>query len=128
MGDYGFTKTIDEPFERVLERTKEALQKEGFGALCTIDVSAKFREKLNVEFPKYLILGMCSPYHAHKVLSMDPLVGLLLPCNTVVYDKGGKTVVSVIKPTVAMTVADNTDLEPVAGEVEAKLKRAFDAI
>jgi len=128
MADYGFTKEFAQPFDAVVERVTVALQKEGFGVLSTIDVREKLREKLGVDFPRYLILGACSPRHAQQVLSEDPQVGLFLPCNTVVYEKGGKTVVSILKPTEAMKVVQNPKLEPIAREVESKLERVFKAI
>ncbi len=128
MADYGFTKVLDQPFDQVLEKTQEEMKKEGFGTLTSIDVRAKFKEKLDVEFPKYVILGVCNPAYAHKALQEEELIGLLLPCNVVVFEKGEKTVVSVIRPTEAMKVADNPKLEALAREVEEKLRKAFEAI
>jgi uncharacterized protein (DUF302 family) len=128
MAEYGFTKQFDGPFDQVLEKTQEELKKEGFGVLTSIDVQAKLKEKLDMDFPRYLILGACNPAYAHKALQEEELIGLLLPCNVVVFEKGEKTVVSVIRPTEAMKVADNPKLEPLAREVEEKLRKAFEAL
>lgn len=128
MITYGFTKELDAPFERVRESAIEELKKEGFGILTEIDVQAKFKEKLGIEFKKYVILGACNPPNAHKAILAEENIGLLLPCNVIVYEKGSKTVISVIKPTVAMQVVGNPRLEPIGQFIEAKLKKAFDAV
>ena len=78
------------------------MKKEGFGILTQINVSEKFREKLGIDFKKYMILGACSPPSAHKAILAEENIGLMLPCNVVIFEKQDKTVVSVIKPTVAM--------------------------
>ena len=90
MINYGFTKELDAPFERVRESAIEELKKEGFGILTEIDVRAKFKEKLGIEFRKYVILGACNPPNAHKAILAEENVGLMLPCNVIVYEKGGK--------------------------------------
>ncbi len=128
MITYGFTKIIDRPFETVLETTKDELQKEGFGILTTIDLQEKFKEKLGIDFQKYVILGACNPPSAHKAIQSEKNIGLMLPCNVVVYEKEGKTAVAVIKPTVAMQMVENKNLEEIAVTIEQKLKRVFKAI
>ena len=127
MINYGFEKIVDKPFETVLEVTKEKLQKEGFGILTTIDVKEKFREKLGIDFKKYVILGACNPPSAHKAIKAEENIGLMLPCNVIVYEKGEKTAVAVVRPTVAMQMVKNKDLEELAVTIEQKLKRVFDS-
>ena len=128
MISYGFTKELDAPFERVKESAVEELKKEGFGILTEIDLQAKFKEKLGIDFKKYVILGACNPPNAHKAILAEENVGLMLPCNVIVYVKGDRTVISVIKPTVAMQVIGNPQLEPIGRFIETKLKAAFDAV
>jgi uncharacterized protein (DUF302 family) len=128
MISYGFTKELDRPFEQVVEIVTEALKKGGFGILTTIDVKEKLKEKLGVDFRKYLILGACSPKHAHQALLAEENIGLMLPCNVVVYEKDSKTVVSVVKPTAMMSMLDNEKLAEIGGTVEGLLKQVFDAV
>jgi len=128
MPEYGFTKTLDEPFDSVMERTKQELQKEGFGILTSIDVREKFKEKLGIDFRKYVILGACNPPSAHQAITIEENIGLLLPCNVIVYEKDDKTVVSIIKPSVAMNMIQNEQLLEVARKVEQKLKKVFESI
>jgi uncharacterized protein (DUF302 family) len=128
MIDYGFVKVINEPFDDVLERTKEKLQKEGFGILSSIDVSDKFKEKLDIDFKKYVILGACNPPTAYKAIQFEENIGLMLPCNVIVYEKDEKTVISIIKPTIAMQMINNEKLGGIADHIEQKLKRVFDSI
>jgi uncharacterized protein (DUF302 family) len=128
MITYGFTKELDASFERVRESAIEELKKEGFGILTEIDVQAKFKEKLGIDFKKYVILGACNPPNAHKAILTEEDIGLMLPCNVIVYERGSKTVISVIKPTVAMQVVGNPELEPIGRFIETKLKTAFDAV
>jgi len=127
MINYGFTKEMDIPYEKVVERAREALKKEGFGILTEIDVREKMKEKLGVDMKKYIILGACNPQNAYKAILAEENIGLMLPCNVIVYEKGSKTVLSVIRPTVAMRMVDNAELQKVAEEVEVQLKKAFDA-
>ncbi|PKN76381.1 MAG: ABC transporter ATP-binding protein [Deltaproteobacteria bacterium HGW-Deltaproteobacteria-10] len=125
---YGFTKELDIPYETVIEMAREALKKEGFGVLTEIDVKAKMKEKLGVDMGKHIILGACNPPSAYKAILAEENIGLMLPCNVIVYEKGSKTVLSVIRPTVAMQMIDNVELRKIAPVVEEKLKKAFDAI
>jgi len=128
MINYGFIKELHIPYETVVEQIKEALKKEGFGILTEIDVQKKMKEKLGVDMNKYIILGACNPPNAYKAILAEYNIGLLLPCNVIVYEKGGNTVLSVIRPMVAMQMIDNVELQKIAPAVEEKLKKAFDAV
>ena len=128
MINYGFTKEMDIPYGTVIELVREALKKEGFGILTEIDVQEKMKEKLGIDMNKYIILGACNPPNAYKAILTEENIGLMLPCNVIVYEKGSKTVLSVIRPTVAMQMIDNAELQKVAEEVEGQLKKAFDAV
>jgi uncharacterized protein (DUF302 family) len=125
---YGFRKQLDAPFEKVVEDVTVRLKEQGFGVLTTIDVQAKFKEKLGIDFEKYVILGACNPANAHKAIQAEQDIGLLLPCNVIVYEKQGGTVVAVIRPTVAMQMVDNPALKVIAEEVEAKLQNVVAAV
>lgn len=128
MIHYGFTKELDIPYETVIELAREALKKEGFGILTEIDVKEKMKEKLGLDMRKYVILGACNPPSAYKAILAEENIGLMLPCNVIVYEKVSKTVLSVIRPTVAMQMIDNVDLQKIADAVEGQLKKAFDAV
>jgi len=128
MINYGFTKEMDIPYGKVISLVREALKKEGFGVLTEIDVQKIMKERLGIDMSKYIILGACNPPNAYKALLAEENIGLLLPCNVIVYEKGGKTVLSFIRPAVAMQMVDNANLQKLAEEVEGKLKKAFDAI
>lgn len=128
MTDYGYKKQVDMSYEEAEQKTREELQKAGFGVLTEIDVKATLKKKLDVDVDKYIILGACSPPLAHKALQAEQDLGLLLPCNVIVYEKEGKTSVSALKPSVAMGMIDNPDLKCVAEEVEEKLKKVIDAV
>ena len=128
MINYGFSKQIDLPFEKAEEVVTEELKKKGFGILTKIDVREKFKEKLGIEFKNYVILGACNPPYAHKAILAEEDIGLMLPCNVVIYEKEGKTILSVIKPSIAMGMIENEALKQIAFEVESKLKQVFDSI
>jgi uncharacterized protein (DUF302 family) len=125
---YGFTKELNKPYEAVVEEITAALKNEGFGILTEINIKEKLKEKLGVEFRKYIILGACSPANAYKSLQVEENIGLMLPCNVIVYEKDGKTVLSVIKPATAMQMIDNAELKKIAENVESQLKQAFDTV
>jgi uncharacterized protein (DUF302 family) len=125
---YGFRKQVDAPFEEAVEAVTARLKEQGFGILTQIDVKEKFKEKLGIDFQKYVILGACNPANAHQALLAEEDIGLLLPCNVVVYEKGGGSVVSIIKPTAAMQMVDNPQLKGIAEAVEAKLEKVLAAI
>lgn len=126
---YGFSKVVDLSPERAEQRLIEQLKEEGFGVLTEIDVKATMKKKLDVDFRPYKILGACNPKLAHRALSAEDEIGLLLPCNAIVYQNGkGETVVSAINPMQAMSVVDNAELGGVAQEVTAKLKKVIEAV
>jgi len=129
MTQYYFNKTLDLSFEDTIARVTEELKKEGFGILTEIDVQATLKKKLDVDFRPYKILGACNPPFAHKALSAESHIGIYLPCNVIVQDAGnGKTEVAAVDPLVAMSRVENPVLEPVAAEVQAKLKRVIEAL
>ncbi len=128
MISYGFEKEVDKSFEEICSLLPDELKKEGFGILTEIAVHDKLKEKLNVEFKKYHIFGACNPPYAHEALTVEENIGLMLPCNVIVYEKDDKTVLAVIRPTVAMQMINNDKLSPIATSIEEKLKKVFDAI
>ena len=128
MISYGFSKKLNISFEMAIEIITEELKKEGFGILTKIDVQEKFKEKLGIAFKKYVILGACNPSNAHKAILAEENIGLMLPCNVIVYESGEETVISVIKPTVAMQMVQNSELRQIAKKVEAQLKKVFDSV
>jgi uncharacterized protein (DUF302 family) len=111
-----------------LDKVSNELKKEGFGILTQINVTEKFKEKLDIDFKKYIILGACNPPSAHKAILIEENIGLMLPCNVVIYERKNKTVVSIIKPKVAMKMIGNVELEKIASTIEKKLKKVFDSI
>ena len=125
---YGFSKIVDLPFERAVEKVTEELKKEGFGVLTTIDVQATLKNKLNVEFSKYVILGACNPPYAHKALLADDQIGLLLPCNIIVYEKEGKTNLSIFDPMIMLKIMEDEAMQPIAEEIKQKLDRVLRAV
>lgn len=128
-GGYGFGTALDVPLPEAIERTKAALQERGFGVLTTIDVQATLREKLGAEFEPYVILGACNPSLAHRALLAEHDLGLLLPCNVVVHEHEGRSLVSVVDPEVMLGVAaGNEPLAAVAREAAAALREVVAAL
>jgi uncharacterized protein (DUF302 family) len=125
---YGFSKTVDMSFDAAVEKVTTELQKEGFGVLTTIDVKETLKKKLNVDFKNYKILGACNPPFAHKALQAEEEIGLLLPCNVIVYEKSGKSIVAAFDPMSMSRVMDNTAIEPIAAEVKQRLERVIAAV
>ena len=125
MINYGFTKELDISFDDALKLVTERLTDEGFGILTKIDVREKFREKLGIEFMNYVILGACNPASARNAILAERDIGLFLPCNVIVYEKDDTTVVSIIKPTIAMQMIDNNKLKEIAEYIETKLGNFF---
>ena len=125
---YGFSKTVDMPYEQVIEKVTAELKKEGFGVLTSIDVKDTLKQKINVDFKKYAILGACNPPIAHRALQEEEDLGLLLPCNVVVYEKETKTRVSIFDPMVMTWIMENDNMKPIATEVQEKLQRVLKAI
>jgi len=126
--EYGFSKTIDLSFDEAISKVTDELKKEGFGVLTTIDVKDTLKKKINVDFKKYTILGACNPQIAHKALQTEEELGLLLPCNVIVYEKDNKTTVSFFDPMIMTKLIDNKKMEPIAKEVKEKLQRVFAGI
>lgn len=125
---YYYKKQVSVPFLEAVEKTKAELAKEGFGILSEIDVRATLKTKLDQEFDNYVILGACNPPLAYQALLAEKDIGLLLPCNVLVYEDAGTVFVSAIVPSVAMGLVNNEALTPVAKEVDEKLKRVVDAV
>ena len=126
---YGFSKKLDIPYEQAVETVSAALKAEGFGVLTEIDVKATLKKKLNVDFRRYVILGACNPPFAYKALSTELEIGLLLPCNVIVYEtEDGGSVVSAMNPVAALGVVDNPDMQDVAEQVTEKIRRAVDSL
>ena len=128
---FGFSKTVDLPYEKAVEKIHGALKDEGFGVLCEIDLKEKLKEKLGVDFRKYVILGACNPPLAYKTLQQEINIGLLLPCNVIVYeaDEAGKSVVAAIDARTMLSVVGdhNATLDSVATEVNEKLNRVVES-
>jgi uncharacterized protein (DUF302 family) len=125
---YGFSKTVSVPYEQAIERVTEELKKEGFGVLTTIDVRDTLKKKLDVDFNKYIILGACNPPFAHKALVAEEQIGLLLPCNVIVYEKNGRTTVAAFDPMTMATLVENDALKSIAEEVTARLRRVINSL
>jgi len=127
--DYGIVRHIAVGYEEAVSLAREALKEQGFGVLTEIDVKKTMKEKLDVDFKPYIILGACNPHLAHRALTAEPDIGLMLPCNNVVYEEGpGAATVEAISPMAALGVVDNDDLKDVADQAQAKLTAAMDAV
>ncbi|HEY6960947.1 MAG TPA: DUF302 domain-containing protein [Gaiellaceae bacterium] len=118
---YALSTTTTTGFGDAVERVRAALKHEGFGVLCEIDVQATLREKLGVEQEPYVILGACNPPLAHQALSAEPELGVLLPCNVVVYARNGETHIAAIDAERMLSIVGNDELAPVAAQVRDKL-------
>ncbi|MCP4197819.1 MAG: DUF302 domain-containing protein [Proteobacteria bacterium] len=126
---YGFSKTVNLPYEDAITAITDSLETQGFGILTTIDVKTTLRNKLDVDFRPYAILGACNPHLAHQALQAEEQIGLLLPCNVIVYDNlNGTSTVSVIDPGQMMSFTGNADLTPLANEATERLSNALAAI
>ena len=129
MADYAFIKELDTDFASAVELVKEQLQKEGFGVAMTLDMQQIFAEKLGIDFRHYLILGVCDPVNACKAIMAEEDIGLMLPCNMIVYESSeGGTRVAAIRPTTVMQMIDNLDLHRIAKDVERRLKNVIDTL
>ena len=126
---YGFGKTVEIGFDNAIEKVTAELQKEGFGVLTDIDVQATLKKKLGEEMPPYRILGACNPPLAHKAISNEPSIGLLLPCNVVVrQDESGAVRVEFMDPAAVLDLVDNPAVTELAGEVKSRLERVLAAL
>ena len=126
---YAFTTVLDKPYEDAISETRDALKEEGFGVLTEIDVKATLKEKLDVDFRKYVILGACNPPYAYRTLQATLDVGLLLPCNVIVYETDDrKACISALNPVSALEVIKSEELRKIAEEVSEKLKSVIDRV
>jgi uncharacterized protein (DUF302 family) len=126
---YYFSKTLDTSFEDAIDKTTAALKEEGFGILTEIDIKATLKKKLDVDFKKYQILGACNPPLAHKALSSEEHIGLMLPCNVIVQEQDdGKVEVAAVDPVASMQAVENAELGGVATEVRELLKKVISAL
>lgn len=126
---YCFGKTVDLGFDAALQRVTEELAKQGFGVLTEIDVSATMKKKLNVDFPRYRILGACNPQFAHRALAAEPEIGTLLPCNVVVReDAGGSVKVEFMDPDAVLQLVERPGIAEIAGEVRGRLQKVMAAL
>ncbi len=128
LSKFGITTTVNLPYEDTVEKVRGALKEEGFGVLTEIDVKKTLKEKLGIDTEKYIILGACNPPMAHRAISADPYVGLLLPCNVIVFEKDGASVVSAIDPVSMLGDSSSEVLQGVAKEVRPKLERAINKL
>ncbi len=124
---YYFNKTLQEDFEKVIDKVTEELKKEGFGILTEIDVKETLKKKLDVDFKKYRILGACNPPYAHKALEAEDKIGTMLPCNVIVQEiSKGVVEVAAVNPMASMQAVDNKRLAEIAGDITAKLEHVIE--
>lgn len=126
--EYAHLVKLELPYEQAVDKVTGALKEEGFGILTEIDVKATLKQKIDVDFRKYVILGACNPPLAHKALTTERNIGLLLPCNVIVYEEDGGSVVGILDPIAMMDVTDNSDLDPIAHEAQERLQRVADSL
>ncbi|MGK9476704.1 DUF302 domain-containing protein [Melioribacter sp. OK-6-Me] len=127
--NYGFSKVVNLGYEEAIEKVTEELKKEGFGILTEIDVKETLKKKLDVDFKPYKILGACNPPFAHKALQSEEQIGLMLPCNVIVYvNEQNETIVAVIDPIASMQAVNNDKLGEVAETIQSKLKNVIDSL
>ncbi len=124
---YYFSKKVDLSFEEAIEKVTNALKEEGFGILTEIDVKATLKKKLDVDFKPYKILGACNPPNAYKALLAEEKIGLMLPCNVIVYvDDNNETIVAAVDPVASMQAVENERLPEVASFIQSKLKKVIE--
>lgn len=127
--NYGYKRQIDQTFEQTEQNLREALTEEGFGVITEIDVKNIFKQKLNIDYKKYKILGVCEPNTAYKALSIDEQIGLLLPCNIIIWENDDKsTSVAAIDTKAQLAIAEIDELMSHADQINQKLKAAVDKI
>lgn len=123
---YYFTKKLQTSFDDTIEKVTEALKEEGFGVLTEIDVKATMKKKLDVDMPRYQILGACNPNFAHKAIQAEDKIGTMLPCNVIVQEKEDGTEVSAVDPVASMQSIENPNLADIATEVQQRLKKIIE--
>jgi uncharacterized protein (DUF302 family) len=128
MVEYGETKTVNRPFDEVVEEVINLLESEGFGIITEINVKTTLKKKLDIEYDNYRILGACNPNLAHQALETEKEIGLLLPCNVIIYEKNGNTIVGTMRPTKVMSLSDNPELNDVAEDVERSMKSVIEQL
>ncbi len=126
--NYAFRARLDLSYEQAVDKVIAALKEQGFGVLTEIDVKATLKKKLDIDFRKYVILGACNPPLAHRALSADLDIGLLLPCNVAIYEDEGASIVSIADPIAMLGLADKAGVEPVASEARERLQRVLKAL
>ena len=126
--NYGLSKKVVLSYEEAIVKVTEELKKEGFGILTEIDVKTTLKKKLDVDVDKYIILGACNPGFAHQALQIENELGLLLPCNTIVYEKEGDVFVSIMNPEIMSSVVDNEKLVEIANDVKNILQKVLDKV
>ena len=123
---YYITKKISTDFDQAVQLVTESLKKEGFGVLTEINLQEKLKEKLNVDFRKYKILGACNPAYAYKAIQQEDKIGTMLPCSVIVQELGDNEIeVAAVDPVASMMAIENPDLTVIAEEIKEKLKRAI---
>jgi uncharacterized protein (DUF302 family) len=125
---YTLSATTQQPFAETVERVRDELKQEGFGVLCEIDVQATLKEKLGVEAEPYLILGACNPPLAHRALEAEPDLGVLLPCNVIVYRRAGETHISAVDAEQMLSIVGNNELAPIAADVRRRLAAVVERV
>lgn len=126
---YFYSKKTDKSFDDAIEAITEFLKEEGFGVLTEIDVKETLKKKLDVDFKKYRILGACNPNFAHKALTSEDKIGVMLPCNVIVEEhEGGQVEVSAVDPVASMQAVENDELYPVAEEVQSRLQKVIEKL
>ena len=125
---YFFAKTLDMPFDEAVQRATAVLQENGFGVLTTIDVSGTLKKKLDVDMPRYVILGACNPGYANKALQAEPHIGVMLPCNVIVRETDGGVEVAAIDPIASMQAIQNESLGEIAQTVQGLMKKVIDEL
>jgi uncharacterized protein (DUF302 family) len=128
MANYAFGKKVNMGFEQAVAAVTQALAKEGFGVLTEIDVQATLKKKLNLERPPYKILGACNPQFAHRALEAEPQIGALLPCNVIVREEGGQTIVEFMDPAAVLQLVERPEIGAIAAEVRQRLQRVMAAL
>lgn len=125
---YGLTTTVNVPFAEAVEKVTAALKSEGFGILTEIDMQGTLKKKLDVDIQDYVILGACNPPLAYQALQNEQEIGLLLPCNVIVYTKDDTSHVAILDPSMMVSMTDNPALEAVATEARSRLERVISSL